>query len=57
MLEVEQVGVNDKFFELGGNSLKSLKLLAAVNQRFSCQLAVVDIFKFSTVKTLSSQIE
>jgi len=57
VLEVEQVGVNDKFFELGGSSLKSLKLLAAVNQRFSCQLAVVDIFKFSTVKALSSHIE
>jgi acyl carrier protein len=57
VLEVERVGVHDKFFELGGNSLKSLRLLAAVNQRFSCQVAVVDLFKFSTVKTLSSHIE
>ncbi|HKS30079.1 MAG TPA: SDR family NAD(P)-dependent oxidoreductase [Pyrinomonadaceae bacterium] len=57
VLEVERVGVNDKFFEVGGNSLKSLRLLAAINQRFSCQVAVADLFKFSTVKALGSHIE
>ncbi|HYG10540.1 MAG TPA: phosphopantetheine-binding protein, partial [Pyrinomonadaceae bacterium] len=57
ILERKPIGLNDKFFEVGGNSLKSIRLLAAINEKFSSNVAIVDLFKFSTIKALSMHVE
>ena len=37
VLGVERVGVDDSFFDLGGDSLSAMRLVAAVNKCFGCR--------------------
>ncbi|MEM6252546.1 MAG: amino acid adenylation domain-containing protein [Cyanobacteria bacterium P01_D01_bin.156] len=44
LLEVEQVGINDNFFEVGGNSLTAMQLLSKLQQTFSTELTIAQLF-------------
>jgi pyochelin synthetase len=59
VLDLEKVGVNDKFFEVGGNSLlltttygKLKKVLPNEIQSIS----IVDLFKYSTIRSLAQYL-
>ena len=40
VLGVERVGVDDSFFDLGGDSLSAMRLIAAINTSLDARLAV-----------------
>lgn len=52
-----KVGIHDGFFELGGNSLKVVKLVDLINQDFDLQLKLVDVFSLATIAQLSAYIQ
>ncbi|OBK81100.1 non-ribosomal peptide synthetase [Mycobacterium sp. 1164985.4] len=56
VLGVERVGVDDSFFDLGGDSLSAMRLVAAVNASMDAQLAVRTLFEARTVAELANQI-
>ena len=56
VLGVEEVGILDNFFDLGGHSLKAAKLLSRVQKRLSVKLAMQDIFANPNIETLSKVI-
>ena len=56
MLGVERVGVDDSFFELGGDSLSAMRLVAAVNTGLDAGLAVRALFEAPTVAQLAPRI-
>jgi NAD(P)-dependent dehydrogenase (short-subunit alcohol dehydrogenase family)/acyl carrier protein len=56
LLGVEQLGVNDNFFDLGGNSLLSLKVVARLKKELGIELPVVAIFEGPTVSALAEVI-
>ena len=37
VLGLERVGVDDSFFDLGGDSLSAMRVIAAVNKAFGCR--------------------
>ena len=57
MLGVEDIGVNDDFFALGGHSLKALNLIERINKLFSCKLPATQIYRSPTIKQLCLTIE
>ncbi|MEO1004642.1 MAG: amino acid adenylation domain-containing protein [Cyanobacteria bacterium J06638_38] len=57
VLEVEQVGVEDNFFDLGGHSLLATQLVAQLLKTFEAEVSVVDLFEASTVAALAERIE
>ncbi|WP_156744162.1 non-ribosomal peptide synthetase, partial [Mycobacterium sp. 1164985.4] len=56
VLGVDQVGVDDSFFELGGDSLSVMRLVAAVNASLPSHLTVRAVFEAPTVSQLVPRI-
>jgi len=56
LLQIDQVGRDDKFFELGGHSLLAIKVLQKVNSTFSADLRVVDLYQSPTIRQLAARI-
>ncbi|MCV7117187.1 amino acid adenylation domain-containing protein, partial [Mycobacterium nebraskense] len=53
ILGLERVGVDESFFDLGGDSLSAMRLVAAVNKTLDTNLAVRTIFDAPSVRSLS----
>jgi phthiocerol/phenolphthiocerol synthesis type-I polyketide synthase E len=53
----EKIGVNDDFFELGGDSLKAITLLKRVHQSFNIEISVRDLFEKRCIKKLAAEID
>ncbi|WP_156750115.1 non-ribosomal peptide synthetase, partial [Mycobacterium sp. E2479] len=56
VLGVERVGLDDSFFDLGGDSLSAMRLIAAVNTTLGAGLAVRDLFEAPSVGALVSRV-
>ena len=56
VLGVERVGVDDSFFDLGGDSLSAMRLVAAINTRLDAGVAVRTLFEAPSVRSLSQQL-
>src|SRR5277367_366724 len=56
VLGVERVGADDSFFDLGGNSLSAMRLIAAVNSGLDAGLSVRTLFEAPTVALLAPRI-
>jgi thioesterase domain-containing protein/acyl carrier protein len=56
VLGVELVGVDDSFFDLGGDSISAMRLVAAINTRLDAALAVRTLFEAPTVRSLSQRL-
>ena len=56
VLGVVRVGVDDSFFDLGGDSLLAMRLVAAVNKSLDAGLAVRALFEAPTVAQLAPRI-
>ena len=53
MLGIENVGRDDDFFELGGDSLAGIRLVNRANDAFDAALRIADLFENPTVATLA----
>jgi amino acid adenylation domain-containing protein len=53
ILGIKEVGTQDDFFALGGNSLLAAQLIAQINHRFHVQLPVSTVFTANTIAKLA----
>jgi hypothetical protein len=53
LLALERVGLHDNFFDIGANSLLTVRAHAALRDRLTMPLSLVDLFRFPTVNTLA----
>ncbi len=56
ILGVNRVGVDDSFFDLGGDSISAMRLIAAVNTEVDAGLSVRALFEAPTVAGLASRL-
>jgi myxalamid-type nonribosomal peptide synthetase MxaA len=56
VLKIEQVGVDDNFFDLGGHSLLITKLISQVLKTFDVEVSVIDLFEEPIVGGLAELI-
>ncbi len=56
LLAIEQVGMNDNFFSIGGHSLMAVQLVAEIAQQLAVELSVKDIFEHSEISAIAAVI-
>jgi amino acid adenylation domain-containing protein/non-ribosomal peptide synthase protein (TIGR01720 family) len=56
ILGLDRVGVDESFFELGGDSLSAMRVVAAVNTTLNAGLAVRALFEAPTVAQLAPRV-
>ncbi|MRG92278.1 non-ribosomal peptide synthetase, partial [Polyangium spumosum] len=54
LLQVQPIGVRDNFFQLGGHSLLTFRLVSAVEARLGGALSVATVFRHPTIEALSA---
>ncbi|MCA1006192.1 non-ribosomal peptide synthase/polyketide synthase [Rhodococcus hoagii] len=57
VLDVPQVGLDDDFFELGGNSLIATQVVSRLSAAVAAQIPVRAVFEASTVEALAAQVD
>ncbi|KZS63652.1 amino acid adenylation domain-containing protein [Mycobacterium ostraviense] len=57
VLGLGRVGVDDSFFDLGGDSLSAMRLIAAANKSLNAHLTVCALFNAPSVSALSQQLD
>ena len=57
VIVVDQVGIDDDFLDLGGDSLVAVQLVGRIASRFKTDVSVAQLFESRTVRTLAASIE
>ncbi|MDP5144804.1 amino acid adenylation domain-containing protein [Rheinheimera baltica] len=57
LLGLEQVGIDDNFFEIGGHSLLVTRLISEIRQTFNLNIPIKTLFSLQTVGQLASYID
>ena len=57
ILHIEKIGINNNFFDLGGNSLLIMKLLDKINIEFNIKINFNDFYNNQNIEDLSKIIE
>lgn len=57
LLRLEEMGVHENFFEIGGHSLMGVQLLSDLNEKFRVQIPLRAFFEAPTIAGLAAQIE
>ncbi len=56
VLGLDQVGVRDNFFDLGGHSLRLLQVHRRLMEEVECDLNVTDLFQYPTIAALAQRL-
>ncbi|MCC5869156.1 MAG: LLM class flavin-dependent oxidoreductase [Gammaproteobacteria bacterium] len=56
VLQLPAIDIEDNFFDLGGHSLLAVKVHRRLNETLERSLAITDLFRFPTVKSLAEYL-
>ncbi|MFW6012208.1 MAG: amino acid adenylation domain-containing protein [bacterium] len=57
LLRLDQVSVNESFFDLGGHSLTATQAIARILQEWGVRVQLIDVFQEPTVAALARRVE
>ncbi|HEY2647255.1 MAG TPA: amino acid adenylation domain-containing protein [Candidatus Acidoferrales bacterium] len=57
LLHRKSVGINDNFFDLGGDSLLVAQLQSRLRKQLNCQISLVELFQRTTVLAIASYLD
>src|SRR5207248_8831374 len=57
VLGVEDIGINDNFFALGGHSLMAVRLFAQIERKLGVRLPLSALFQSATIAGLAGLVE
>lgn len=54
---MNRIGINDEFFELGGDSLKAMTLCQKIHKEFHVEISVNEFFQHTTIASLAAILD
>ncbi|WP_405099439.1 non-ribosomal peptide synthetase [Oceanobacillus sp. FSL H7-0719] len=56
VLDLEDIGVEDDFFDLGGHSIKVIELIGYIRKKHQYEVPITAIFQYRTIRTLANYL-
>ncbi len=56
VLGLEQIGLDDNFFDLGGDSLQLLAIHSRLQKSAGLEIPIIDLFEFTTIRELAKRL-
>ncbi|WP_459478622.1 amino acid adenylation domain-containing protein [Clostridium saccharoperbutylacetonicum] len=56
VLGIDKIGINDNYYELGGDSIKSIQIVSALHNS-GIKLEIKDLMKYQTIEELSKRVK
>ncbi|MBW8687218.1 non-ribosomal peptide synthetase [Chitinophaga rhizophila] len=56
-VDIGQIGVNMNFFDLGGNSIRLVRMVNRINTHFQVQLPVASVFRFPVIAAIAEHLQ
>ncbi|WP_405059153.1 amino acid adenylation domain-containing protein [Kribbella sp. NBC_01505] len=56
VLQLDRIGVDDRFFDIGGESLRAMQVVAATNKMFNTKLSVRRLFEAPTLGEFAQEV-
>ena len=57
VLGIEQIGINDNFFEIGGTSLKAVQVISQIRSQIGADISLVTMFEKPNIQALASLLD
>jgi len=57
LLELDEIGIDDSFFDLGGNSLAAVRMVRQYHAHFGHEIPAIKVFQHPTIAKLAEQLE
>ncbi|NGT50328.1 non-ribosomal peptide synthetase, partial [Clostridium perfringens] len=57
ILQVDDISINDNFFDVGGNSLSLMKMAAYINKHFKIKASIKKLFEYCDIKSIAKYID
>jgi acyl-coenzyme A synthetase/AMP-(fatty) acid ligase len=57
LLGLEQIGIHDNFFEMGGHSLMIARLAGVINERLGSNLMIGEVYRSPTIAEMANLLE
>ncbi|MCE7002302.1 amino acid adenylation domain-containing protein [Kibdelosporangium philippinense] len=57
VIGIDEIGTLDDFFELGGDSLRAIRLLSGLRDEYGVELTMADLYKSPTLDGIASAVE
>ncbi len=57
LFEIEKIGTRDDFFEIGGNSLMAIRMIAMIEQKLNKKLPITTLIECPTIEGIAEKIE
>ncbi|MCP4154674.1 MAG: acyltransferase domain-containing protein, partial [bacterium] len=54
---ITEIGINDSFYEIGGDSLKAMTLTGSIRKKLKIELPLTEFFTLATIKEMAVYIE
>jgi len=56
VLGVRKIGISSGFFNIGGDSIKAIRLISAMNARLNTNLSLVDLYANETIEEIAGMV-
>lgn len=56
VLKIENISIEDHFFNIGGDSLLAVIVIDRIRKDFDCDINITSLFKYSNIKELSAYV-
>ncbi len=56
VLGIDSIGMDENFFQIGGNSLLLMQIVNRINERYQCDLKILDLYLNATIQKLVKHV-